>query len=76
MAATGVVTHEGMGDGTIRDAGETSKEPDDHLGDVGVRIGRRVGDTTRGDDDGVGSRKRVVGDQGIVVKWNLMVKQS
>ncbi|GKA77809.1 hypothetical protein Tco_0784346 [Tanacetum coccineum] len=33
--AAGVVTGEATGDGIVRDAGETSKEPDDHLGDAG-----------------------------------------
>nr|GEW50361.1 hypothetical protein [Tanacetum cinerariifolium] len=35
MVAAGVVTGEGMGDGTVRDAGETGKEPEDHSGDSG-----------------------------------------
>nr|GFA58170.1 hypothetical protein [Tanacetum cinerariifolium] len=30
MVDAGVVTNEATGDGTIKDAGETSKEPDDH----------------------------------------------
>nr|GEY98502.1 hypothetical protein [Tanacetum cinerariifolium] len=36
MVAAEVVTDEATSDGTVRDAGETSKEPDDHSCDVGV----------------------------------------
>ncbi|GJX77029.1 hypothetical protein Tco_0323840 [Tanacetum coccineum] len=36
MVADGVVTSEATGDDTVRDAGETGKEPDDHSGDDGV----------------------------------------
>ncbi|GKG25105.1 hypothetical protein Tco_0395733, partial [Tanacetum coccineum] len=36
MLAARVVTGKATGDGTVRDAGETCKETDDHSGDAGV----------------------------------------
>ncbi|GJZ36622.1 hypothetical protein Tco_0582813 [Tanacetum coccineum] len=72
----GVVTSKAIGDGTVMDAGETGKEPDDHSGDAEEGSGDDAIDDDDGDHGGLRDNGVVESDGAVECDEVILVSDG